>query len=160
MREWIMSSVMVMVAVVGVEGREPAPWPQFRGPGGSGVAAEGEKPPVEVGPETNVQWKVSVPSGLSSPIIVSDKLVLTALEDGKLYTIAYNRADGSEAWRAHAPASEIEPYHKTEGSPAASTPATLQSTGRGTWSRTTAAERSSAASWEVLTALTIARCAP
>ena len=36
----------------------------------------------------------------------------------------YNRADGKELWRAHAPAKQIEAYHKTEGSPAASTPAT------------------------------------
>ena len=51
-------------------------------------------------------------------------LVLTAFENGKLYTIAYNRADGKEVWRAHAPAKQIEGYHKVEGSPAASTPAT------------------------------------
>ena len=64
-----------------------------------------------------------MPSGLSSPIVVGDMLVFTAFDDGKLYTIAYRRADGSEAWRAHAPAKELEPFHKTEGSPAASTPA-------------------------------------
>ena len=65
-----------------------------------------------------------MPGGLSSPIIVGDKLVLTALDDGELYTIAYNRADGSEAWRAKAPARKLEAHHETEGSPAASTPAT------------------------------------
>ncbi|MGD9632367.1 MAG: PQQ-binding-like beta-propeller repeat protein [Pirellulales bacterium] len=97
-------------------------WTQFRGPAGTGIAAA-EHPPVEVGPEKNVAWKVATPSGLSSPIVVGDKLVLTAFEDGKLYTIAYSRADGRELWRAHAPATEIEPFHKTEGSPAASTPA-------------------------------------
>ena len=98
-------------------------WPRFRGPNGSGVAAD-QKPPVELGPDKNVKWKVPTPSGLSSPIIVGDKLVITALDDGKLYTIVYNRADGSEAWRAEAPASGFEAYHETEGSPAASTPAT------------------------------------
>jgi outer membrane protein assembly factor BamB len=98
-------------------------WPQFRGPNGSGVA-EGEKPPVEIGPEKNVKWKVPAPGGLSSPIVAGDKLVLTAFDGGKLFTIAYNRADGSEAWRAAAPAREIEAFLKDEGSPAASTPAT------------------------------------
>jgi outer membrane protein assembly factor BamB len=98
-------------------------WPQFRGPGGSGVA-EGQKPPIELGPEKNVKWKVPTPSGSSSPIVVGDKLVLTAFDDGKLYTIAYRRADGGEAWRAEAPAKKIEAYHRVEGSPAASTPAT------------------------------------
>src|SRR5438874_8680384 len=64
----------------------PLVWPQFRGPNGSGVA-EGQQPPVELGPNKNVKWKVPVPSGLSSPIVAGDNLVITALEDGKLYTI-------------------------------------------------------------------------
>ncbi len=120
MREWIVSVAVVMITAVAVVGREPAPWPQFRGPDGSGVA-DGQKPPVEFGPEKNVKWKVPVPGGLSSPIIVGDKLVLTAFEDERLFTIAYNRADGSELWRANAPAGTLEPFHATEGSPAAST---------------------------------------
>jgi outer membrane protein assembly factor BamB len=102
---------------------KPLSWPQFRGPGGSGVA-QGQKPPVEFGPEKNVRWKVAVPSGLSSPIVAGENLVLTAFENGKLFTIAYRRADGREAWRREAPAKEIERFHKSEGSPAASTPAT------------------------------------
>src|SRR5262245_269137 len=98
-------------------------WPQFRGPNGSGVA-EGQNPPVEIGPDKNVKWKVAVPSGVSSPIVAGDNLVITAFDDGKLYTIAYRRSDGKEAWRAEAPAKQIEAFHKVEGSPAASTPAT------------------------------------
>jgi outer membrane protein assembly factor BamB len=79
---------------------------------------------VEFGPDKNVKWKVPVPSGLSSPIVAGDKLVITAFDDGKLYTIAYDRADGKEAWRTEALAKQIEAYYKPEGSPAASTPAT------------------------------------
>src|SRR5262249_29831040 len=60
-------------------------------------------------------------SGLSSPIVAGDNIVITAFDDGKLCTIAYNRADGKEAWRADAPSDKIEPFHKTESSPAAST---------------------------------------
>ena len=102
---------------------KPLAWPQFRGPGGSGVA-DGQKPPVAFGPSKNVKWKVPVPGGLSSPVVAGDKLVVTAFDGGKLYTIAYSRADGKEAWRAEAKAKQIEAYYKTEGSPAASTPAT------------------------------------
>lgn len=102
---------------------QPLPWPQFRGPGGSGVA-ENQKPPVELGPEKNVKWKIPVPGGFSSPIVAGDKLVITAFDGGKLYTIAYNRADGKEAWRADSRAAKIEAFLKNEGSPAASTPAT------------------------------------
>jgi outer membrane protein assembly factor BamB len=100
----------------------PLVWPQFRGPDGSGVA-DSQKPPTELGPDKNVKWKIDCPSGMSSPIVVGDKLAITAFDNGKLYTIAYNRATGAELWRTEAPAKEIEPYHKTEGSPAASTPA-------------------------------------
>src|SRR5688572_4652066 len=117
-----LSLVAAIVFTTSVYG-ESLVWPQFRGPNASGVA-DGDKPPIEIGPDKNVKWKLAVPSGLSSPIIVADKLVITAFDNGKLYTIAYNRADGSEAWRAEAPAKELEPYHKTEGSPAASTSAT------------------------------------
>ena len=117
-------TVMALTLVCPVPGvADPGPWPRFRGPNGSGVATD-QQPPIEVGPEKNVRWKVPAPEGLSSPIIVGDKLVITAVQDGSLYTIAYNRADGSEAWRAQAPARELEAHHPTEGSPAASTPAT------------------------------------
>jgi outer membrane protein assembly factor BamB len=102
---------------------DSAAWTQFRGPNGSGIA-DSESPPVEIGPDKNVKWKVAAPSGMSSPIITGDKLIITAFEDGKLLTIAYNRADGSELWRADAGAEQLERYYKAESSPAASTPAT------------------------------------
>jgi outer membrane protein assembly factor BamB len=120
----------MMIAVValgfwttaGRAGEGPS-WPQFRGPGGSGVAG-GQKPPVEFGPAKNLKWKVPAPPGLSSPVTAGDLLVLTAFEGGKLYTVAYHRADGKEAWRRDAGARKIEGYFKKGGSPAASTPAT------------------------------------
>jgi outer membrane protein assembly factor BamB len=122
MKQIIVALAAGVFAAVGAAG-EPLVWPQFRGPGGSGVA-DGQKPPTDFGPNKNVKWKVPVPSGYSSPIVAGDLLLLTAFENDKLYTIAYRRADGTEAWRAEAPAAKIEPFHKTEGSPAASTPAT------------------------------------
>ena len=115
---------VALFASVGFGADTSLAWPQFRGPGGSGVAADDQKPPVEFGPDKNVKWKIAVPSGLSSPIIAGDKIVITAFDNGKLYTIAYNRADGKEAWRADAKAKEIEKYLVSDGSPAASTPAT------------------------------------
>jgi outer membrane protein assembly factor BamB len=114
---WGMSTTIVWSADKSLE------WPRFRGPNGSGVA-DSAKPPVEFGPDKNLKWKVSAPNGLSSPIIAKDKVVITAFEDGKLYTVAYHIRDGAEAWRADAHAKKLEPFHKTEGSPAASTPAT------------------------------------
>src|SRR5687767_6514528 len=87
-------------------------WPRFRGPNGSGVA-EGQKPPIEFGPDKNLKWKTPVPPGLSSAIIADDHVVITAFEGEKLYTIAYNRKTGQETWRANAPAQKLEAFHKT-----------------------------------------------
>src|SRR5688500_14739075 len=123
MKTSIAVAAVVAFASVTLGAGEPLAWPRFRGPGGSGVA-DGQKPPVEIGPEKSVKWKAPAPGGLSSPVVAGDKLVITAFDDGKLYTIAYNRATGAEAWRADAKAEQIEKFHKTEGSPAASTPAT------------------------------------
>jgi outer membrane protein assembly factor BamB len=117
-----LASLMIFTSLA-YSADKPLAWPQFRGPNGSGVADD-QKPPIELGPDKNVKWKVPAPDGLSSPIVVADKLVITAFDDGKLFTIAYNRADGKEAWRADAKAKQIEGFMKVEGSPAASTPAT------------------------------------
>src|SRR4051812_14971433 len=92
----------VMAIAAATFAKEPLVWPQFRGPGGSGIAEE-QKPPVEVGPDKNVKWKISVPGGLSSPIVVGDLLVFTGFDDGKLFTMAVHRADGKEAWDVEAP---------------------------------------------------------
>src|SRR4051794_39281376 len=123
MSKTIASVLLLTFASAGFGADKPLAWPQFRGPGGAGVA-EDQKPPVDIGPDKNVKWKVPAPGGLSSPIVAGDLLVFTAFEDGKLYTVAYHRADGKEAWRREAPAKKIEAYFKAEGSPAASTPAT------------------------------------
>jgi outer membrane protein assembly factor BamB len=123
MKKWLATAALLALALSSRAADQPFAWPQFRGPGGSGVA-EGQKPPVEFGPDKNVKWKIAVPSGFSSPIVAGNKVVITAFDGGKLFTIAYDRENGMELWRAEAPAKRIEAYHKTEGSPAASTPAT------------------------------------
>ena len=97
-------------------------WPQFRGPNCAGVA-EGDKPPIEFGAETNVQWKVAIPKGVSSPCIWGNRIFLTALEDNKLVTLGLDRRSGKVLWRQVAPAEKIESAHP-EGSPASGTPAT------------------------------------
>ena len=73
----VMTLVTAAVLARTASAQDPAgPWPQFRGPGGSGVA-EQQKPPVNFGPDKNVKWKVKAPGGWSSPIVAGDKLVIT-----------------------------------------------------------------------------------
>lgn len=123
MKKLLAIAAMGILTGLSSAGESPLAWPQFRGPAGSGVAEE-QKPPIELGPTKNVKWKVPAPGGFSSPILVADLLVITAFDAGKLYTIAYTRADGKERWRVEAPAKAIERYHHSEGSPAASSSVT------------------------------------
>lgn len=99
---------------------EAGAWSQFRGPGGTGVAPASARPPLA--PDAgSLAWKSPVPPGLSSPVLAGDRLVLTGVENGRLVTIALERATGALAWRREAPAVPLEPVHDI-GSPAASTP--------------------------------------
>src|SRR5438132_10385471 len=100
---------------------EPPAWPQFRGPGGAGVAPESARPPTRLDLKRDVKWKVPVPPGHSSPVIAGDRLFLTGFEEKKLYTLAYRLSDGKRLWRQQAPTAKIEPFEKSQGSPAAST---------------------------------------
>ena len=76
-----------------------AGWPSFRGPNGSGVS-DAREVPVEFGPSVNVGWKTAVPAGTSSPVLLGDLLVLTAAENGRLLTLAFDRRTGRPLWRA------------------------------------------------------------
>ena len=133
-REMTMRAMLVFLSTIvtaAVAAAGPPAWPQFRGPAGSGVVPDYEKPPSQIGPDKNVRWKVAVPSGPSSPVIAGDQVFLTGFEGGKLLTLAYRSADGTELWRKEAPAKAVEPFMPSEGSPAASTPATDGNSPRG-----------------------------
>jgi outer membrane protein assembly factor BamB len=106
-------------------GADPADstWPQFRGPNASGIA-EHAKPPAKIGPADHVIWKTDVPFAPSSPIIWNENIFLTTFDQGELQTRCYDRASGQLRWTRGIAAKELEPFHRTDGSPAASTPAT------------------------------------
>lgn len=120
----LLASVLLTSSVLPLPADETAPnWPQFRGPNSSGVA-EDAKPPVQIGPDTNVLWKIEVPWSPSSPCIWGDRIFLTTFHDGRLETRCYNRADGALQWTKGIKPEELEVFHRSDGSPAASTPAT------------------------------------
>jgi outer membrane protein assembly factor BamB len=97
-------------------------WSQFRGPNSSGRPAHDAPLPAELGPETNVLWKTALPPGHSSPIVVGDRVYLTAVRQQRLVTLALERHSGQLLWEAEAPARTLEKVHKI-GSHAQSTPA-------------------------------------
>lgn len=123
MKKAMLIGLFITLAAVTASQAAESWWPQFRGPNCSGVS-ESAKPPVEFGPGNNEVWKVSVPSGASSPCVWGDWIFLTAFENGKLETLCYQRRDGKLNWKQETPQVELEEYNSTEGSPAASTVAT------------------------------------
>jgi outer membrane protein assembly factor BamB len=77
-------------------------WPTWRGPSTNGIAADGQTPPTEFGPDKNVVWSAPVPGrGHGSAIVVGNQVIL-AIADDKAQTqglISYDRATGKEQWR-------------------------------------------------------------
>ena len=94
-------------------------WDQFRGPDGAGVAPA-SRPPVRLGADC-LAWKTPIPPGLSSPVLSRGRVFLTALEKGRLATLALDAASGRVVWRQEAPDVPLEKVHAS-GSPAAPTP--------------------------------------
>ncbi|HXG88535.1 MAG TPA: PQQ-binding-like beta-propeller repeat protein [Vicinamibacterales bacterium] len=100
---------------------EPTDWARFRGPNGSGISAA-TKIPTEFGPAQNMLWRVALPQGHSSPILLNDRIYLTALRDNVLVTIALNRADGKILWERAAPQVQTKVVDK-RNNPASPSPA-------------------------------------
>ena len=99
----------------------PAAWDRFRGPNGTGVAETGPLP-SDFAAGKNQLWKVPLPPGHSSPIVVGDHIYLTAFEGDRLLTVALDRRSGQTLWRRESPRPRKEIYDK-RNSPASPTPA-------------------------------------
>jgi len=98
-----------------------AQWSQFRGPNASGVAPIANYP-VEFSASKNVAWKAAVPYGQSSPVVVRDRLYVTASEKDRLLTIAFDARTGKESWRRDVGRERRNEIYKAND-PASGTPA-------------------------------------
>lgn len=87
-----------------------ADWPRFRGPNGSGVAADEAPTPTEFGETKNLRWKVKLPGeGVSCPIVIGDKLFITTYSgygaeggtqlDLVRHMLCFDAKTGKEIWR-------------------------------------------------------------
>jgi outer membrane protein assembly factor BamB len=122
---WTVFLAVLIAAVPGAaQEKKPVHWPQFRGPGGNGVAGDEASYPSELDLKKNLLWKTSLPLGQSSPCIWGDHIFLTAFmkEQNQLETICLDRVRGQVRWRRPAPTKQIEKTHKIS-SPAVPTPA-------------------------------------
>src|SRR5947209_5621241 len=114
--------ITVLMTMAFLHGGRASDWSQFRGPNSSGRPAHDTPLPAELGPDTNVLWKTALPPGHSSPVVVGDRVYLTAVRQKRLVTLALDRQSGQLLWEAEAPAPALEKVHKI-GSHAQSTPA-------------------------------------
>ena len=75
-------------------------WPQWRGPDGTGVAAQG-KYPIAFSDSENVRWKEELPGrGSSTPAVWGDRIFVTCDIDGEDGICAYD-FDGLKIWQRH-----------------------------------------------------------
>lgn len=117
-----LTGIALLAALSVVADTRAADWPQFRGPNGSGRAGGAERLPDRIGPKSNVLWKTALPPGHSSPVVVGDRIYLTAVREKKLLTLALDRKDGRVLWEAEAPTRKLETVHRI-GSHAQPSPA-------------------------------------
>ena len=104
--------------VIGVASM-PDDWPQFRGPGGRGVAAPATFPTA-----INVEhpaWRTPLPDGISSPCVLGEHVFVTGHEGTSLLTICLDRATGKERWRASVQVEDLERHHELNNAASSTT---------------------------------------
>ena len=97
----IMRILTTLAALAAFSAPLRADWRQFRGNDANGVA-EGIAPPTTFSETENIAWKVALPGrGLSSPIVVGDKVFISASSgprQDRLHVICLDAKDGTQLW--------------------------------------------------------------
>lgn len=95
-----MKPLLLSLALLGSTLPARADWPQFRGPQGNGVSKDA-RVPAKLDPRA-IAWVADLPGrGLSSPVIIGDRIFLTCSsgpKQGRLHVLCFNAADGSKRW--------------------------------------------------------------
>ena len=92
-------------------------WPQWRGPGGNGVAPHGD-PPVEFSESDNVAWKIAIPgTGSATPIVWGDHLYVLSAVPGRRVGASRRRCRSYGARRAQRRAGPRAPLHRFSDRP-------------------------------------------
>jgi len=102
MRNNMMHRVISSLALVGlVCSLCGADWPQFRGPGGSSVAADADLP-LTWDEGKNIAWRIDLTGrGPSGPIVVRDRVFITAtsgFRHTRLHVLCFDASTGDRLW--------------------------------------------------------------
>ncbi len=99
MMVWLCFVVMFSVAAGQSLAQE---WPQWRGPGRDGVAAEFSVP--QTWPESlNLKWKESVGAGYSSPVVSAGRVYLQTRQEEEEFASCLDLATGKLVWQKSHP---------------------------------------------------------
>jgi len=96
-----MTKYVCLVLALVVSASDPD-WSRFRGPNGTGISNTTGLP-ADFGPEKNVVWKATVPTGHSSPVLTATQIFMTGIEGNTLVVFAHDRATGKQLWRREVP---------------------------------------------------------
>lgn len=100
-RKHAVSTVIALYLLLLSSALHAGDWPQFRGPGGRGVA-EDTGLPTNWGPTENVRWKADLPGrGLSCPVLAGGRVYVTAcsgLEGARLHVLCFDERTGRKLW--------------------------------------------------------------
>ena len=82
-----------------------ANWPQFRGPGGLGIAPAMDLPTTwDAESGDGILWKTPVPMpGNSSPVVWDQKLFLTAADEKQRMVLCFDTSEGKLLWQTEIP---------------------------------------------------------
>ncbi len=93
-------SLLTLVVFAGLQ--LAADWTQFRGNDLSGLSPEAVPETFDISDGTNIAWTVDLPGrGLSGPIIVGDRVYLTAssgFRQDRLHVICFDADSGKKIW--------------------------------------------------------------
>jgi outer membrane protein assembly factor BamB len=117
LRTW---SIVTLAAGIGLS-VVATPWPNWRGPNGSGSIATGDYPTKWTA--DSVAWKVALPGkGSSSPAVWDDRIYLSSPDGGEDSVLAFDMT-GKRLWQTKL-GPESPPKHRTLGSSCNSSPVT------------------------------------
>jgi outer membrane protein assembly factor BamB len=121
-----LSIALFFILLFGTKAISAADWPQFRGPRGTGVSAEGNLPMRWTATE-NIRWKADLPGrGVSCPVVAGGRVYITACtgyRQRRLHVLSFDAASGKKLWERQLAATGSTTCHPTS-SIAAETPAT------------------------------------
>jgi outer membrane protein assembly factor BamB len=116
------ATILALTLSGGVTAQATDGWSRFRGPNGSGVARDA-RPPVTWSDTQNLKWRTDLPGpGTSSPILVGDRLFVTAwsgFADGtgdnpanlRRHLVCLDQRTGKVLWdRTVKGESQVDPY--------------------------------------------------